>query len=109
MSGQTSFTSSVEGKKDFWASSPGPYLRQSTLTSLARNISGLELPPSIYSNTFEDKVEDEERLASESDTAGTCLSVRLREAISESSKNKGDLDSDDSEDDSENDFSEDDE
>ena len=103
MNGQISFTSSVEGKKDFWAS-PGPYLRQSTLTSLARNISGLELPPSITSNTFEDKVEDEERLASESDTAGTCLSVRLREAISESSKNKGDLDSDDSEDDSENDF-----
>jgi hypothetical protein len=95
MDGQTSFTSSVENKKGFWASL-GPYLRQSTLTSLARNISGLELPPSILENTFGEEVEDEEVLASESDTAGTYLSVRLREAIDESNKNKGDLDSDDS-------------
>jgi hypothetical protein len=36
----------VENGKEFWAS-PGEYLRRSTLISLARNISGLELSPSV--------------------------------------------------------------
>jgi hypothetical protein len=44
------FTERVEGKEHFWAS-PGNYLRQSTFISLARNISGLELPPSVYCDT----------------------------------------------------------
>ena len=54
----------VENKNVFRAS-PGKYLRRSTLVTLARNISGLELPPSIYyDNTFEksekDPVEDDD-------------------------------------------------
>lgn len=54
MLGNTAFTSTVESRKEFWAS-PGKYLERSTLKSLARNISGLELPPSINSHTFEKK------------------------------------------------------
>lgn len=33
-----------------WAS-PGPYLEKSMLCSLARNISGVELPPPLYEDT----------------------------------------------------------
>ncbi|KAN0074125.1 hypothetical protein V8E54_008062 [Elaphomyces granulatus] len=44
------FLERVENKEIFWAS-PGSYLRKSTLVSLARNISGLELPPSLYQDT----------------------------------------------------------
>jgi hypothetical protein len=41
------YTERVEGKEHFWAS-PGNYLRH---VYLARNISGLELPPSVYCDT----------------------------------------------------------
>ena len=47
------FTDNADTKQGFWAS-PGPYLRRSTLTSLARNISGCERrPPLLDENTFE--------------------------------------------------------
>jgi hypothetical protein len=44
------FLATIENKEVFWPS-PGPWLRRSTLTSLARSISGIELPPSIYQDT----------------------------------------------------------
>lgn len=51
--GNSFFTNIADSKQGFWAS-PGPYLRRSTLTSLARNISGCELPPLLLDgNTFE--------------------------------------------------------
>jgi hypothetical protein len=49
-SGFKLFTDQVEAKKNFFAS-PGSYLRKSTLLSLARNILGCELPPSIFQDT----------------------------------------------------------
>ena len=48
--GNKAFTDSVECKTTFWASG-GPYLHQSTLKSLARNISRLELLPTITAST----------------------------------------------------------
>ncbi|KAJ5908514.1 hypothetical protein N7495_001196 [Penicillium taxi] len=47
------FTKKVEAERDFW-SSPGPYLRKSMLVTLARNISGCELPLVYEHNTFDD-------------------------------------------------------
>lgn len=79
--GNKAFTDSVESKTTFWASG-GPYLHQSTLKSLARNISGLELPPNITASTFEDPAISE----SDAEMAGEMAAVRVREAAVESLK-----------------------
>lgn len=51
--GNKEFTDSVEFKRSFWASG-GQWLNGSTLMSLARNISGVELPETIKENPFFD-------------------------------------------------------
>ena len=100
VNGNTSFTSSVESRKIFWASE-GQYLHNSTLCSLARNISGLELPESLASNVFEDtSVSDRE-----ADSIGTSLAADLHRAAVESVKEKAE-DDDSEDDDSEGDDSE---
>jgi hypothetical protein len=80
--GNTSFPSKVESRSSFFAS-PGPYLRRSTLISLGRNISGVELPRSIFDDTtFEnDEVVD-------SETVGAMLSAQLRNATIQSEKER---------------------
>ena len=79
--GNKTFTDSVESKTTFWTSG-GLYLHQSTLKSLARNISGLELPSSIIASTFEDPAISE----SDAEIAGEMAAVRVREAAVESLK-----------------------
>lgn len=79
--GNKPFTDSVESKTTFWASG-GPYLHQSTLKSLARSISGLELPPTITASTFEDPAISE----SDAEMAGEMAAARVREAAVESLK-----------------------
>ncbi|KAJ5241048.1 uncharacterized protein N7469_002639 [Penicillium citrinum] len=50
----TPFVSNVETVRQFWPT-PGPYLRQSMLCALARNISGVDLPNSLVQDrTFND-------------------------------------------------------
>lgn len=71
--GHKGFTDTVEANDEFWAS-PREYLRKSTLLSLARNVSGFELPPSIYSNTT---FEDEESSIEAAD-AGLELAILMR-------------------------------
>ncbi|PKY01790.1 hypothetical protein P168DRAFT_329706 [Aspergillus campestris IBT 28561] len=90
----TAFTSTVESKDQFWAS-PGDYLERSTLKSLARNISGLELPPTLLEHTFEHEPRDE----SAADSTGTILSSLLREATVESTREleEGESDGEDEE------------
>ncbi|KAJ5908348.1 hypothetical protein N7495_001030 [Penicillium taxi] len=44
------FTKEIEAKHDFWPC-PGPYLRESMLRVLARNISGFDLPGSMLEQT----------------------------------------------------------
>ncbi|KAJ9411239.1 hypothetical protein DTO045G8_871 [Paecilomyces variotii] len=61
---------------------PGEYLEKSTLKALARNISGLELPPTLLQHTFEHAPKDE--LAA--DYVGISLSSLLRDATVESTK-----------------------
>jgi hypothetical protein len=78
----TPFLQRLEGKEVFWAS-PGSYLRRSTLVSLARNISGLELPPSLYNETT---FEETELDARRDQDAAAQLAVQLRNATVESSK-----------------------
>jgi len=78
----TPFLQRLEGKEVFWAS-PGSYLRRSTLVSLARNISGLELPPSQYNETT---FEETELDARRDQDAAAQLAVQLRNATVESSK-----------------------
>lgn len=51
------FTEKVEQENPFWPS-PGAYLRKSTLMTLARNISGFELPPSLIQDTTFDNREE---------------------------------------------------
>ena len=66
----------------FWASS-GNYLRQSTRISLARNISGLELPPSpVYRDTI---FNDDNQVSKEREDEIT-LRLQLRDATIESIK-----------------------
>lgn len=77
--GNTEFLKRLENREIFWAS-PGSYLRKSTLVSLARNISGLELPPAACENTT---FEGETEAQSSQDTASV-LAFQLREATIES-------------------------
>lgn len=72
----------VEARKVFWAS-PGPYLEKSTLKALGRNISGVELPPSLYENeTFESNapptINDDALLAGRLRDAMTSMAKRAR-------------------------------
>lgn len=84
-----SFTNSVENRKIFWASG-GEYLHRSTLRSLARNISGLELPEPLSMNSFDDTSVSE----LEADSVGTALAADLRQAATASMKNGDDEDDD---------------
>lgn len=62
----------------FWAS-PGPYLRRSTLLTLARNISGVELPPTLIEDqTFE---APDDLSPQQAEDANMLLSAKLRDAI----------------------------
>jgi hypothetical protein len=76
--GNECFLNKVENRKELWPS-PGEYLRKSTLISLARNISGLELPPAILdNNTFE---EPNSLLSeTEAENSAILLSAQLRRA-----------------------------
>ncbi|KAJ9374586.1 hypothetical protein DTO282E5_669 [Paecilomyces variotii] len=97
--GNTSFTEKVEDRNRFWAS-PGPYLRHSTLISLARNISGCDLPPSLLEDTTFKSTDMED----DDDDISTMLSVQLRDAIIESTvQREKEEDSGDSEDSEESD------
>ena len=64
----------VENGKEFWAL-PGEYLRRSTLISLARNISGLELSPSVLEDPDLDSPPFDEI-----DNSTILLSAHLRDA-----------------------------
>jgi hypothetical protein len=78
----TDFLQRIESRKVLWASA-GDYLRRSTLISLARNISGLDLPPSLYQdNTFEGELTDQ----SMGMKSTVELSEQLRNATIESSR-----------------------
>ena len=79
--GNRAFTDSVEFKKSFWASS-GEWVNKSTLKSLARHISGIELPESIKTNTFTDPgtVPEQAELSSE------ISAEKVVEATAQSSK-----------------------
>lgn len=44
--GDTGFAKKIENIQNFWPT-PGPYLRKSMLISLARNVSGYDIPPKI--------------------------------------------------------------
>jgi hypothetical protein len=71
----------LENKEVFWGS-PGSYLRKSTLVSLARNISGLELPPSVYNDTTFEEATD----AQNGQDALSQFAAQLRAATIESSR-----------------------
>ncbi|CRG92559.1 Pc12g04220 [Talaromyces islandicus] len=79
--GNEEFISQLQQKDKFWAS-PGRYLQRATIVALARNISGLDLPESIYNDTtFPDAISDQEA----QDTA-MILASDLRAAYVESVK-----------------------
>lgn len=77
--GNKVFTDSMESKTSFW-SSGGPYLHQSIMKSLARDIAGLKLPPRITVSTFTDPIISE----SNAEMAGEVAAVSVCEVAVES-------------------------
>lgn len=74
------WVSQVEAKGHMWAS-PGPYLRQSLLLSLARKVSDLFLPESFYKNTtFSEADGSRQRSEEEEEELAMSLAVRVNEA-----------------------------
>ena len=86
-SGNSEFTSMVDSCQTFWAC-PGGYLERSTLISLARNISGIQLPPAITAHTFDDASAS----VSKTEDAATILAVELQEAVAANLKRWNDKD-----------------
>ncbi|KAL4779098.1 hypothetical protein BJX76DRAFT_365523 [Aspergillus varians] len=75
--GKTTVSEKVK-RKDFWPTM-GRYLHKSTLVTLARCVSGAELPPSLVEgNTFES---EEERDKVKGKDIGMLLGADLREAL----------------------------
>ncbi|RMJ23805.1 hypothetical protein PHISP_05326 [Aspergillus sp. HF37] len=84
--GNKGWVNKVDNRSVFWAS-PGPWLEKSTLLSIGRNISGFELPPSVYEgNTFTGGAHD----ATEGQDILVCS--RLRDAAAESTRDPDDAD-----------------
>lgn len=79
--GNKEFTDSVEFKRSFWASG-GQWLNGSTLMSLARNISGMELPDCIKENAFFDP----EISADEAELSSEISAGKIRQTAVESMK-----------------------
>jgi hypothetical protein len=74
-SGSTTWADKVE--KFLWAT-PGAYLEESTLLILGRNISGVELPPSLYEGMPFQTTEER----------GIDISVHVRQALTETVKQR---------------------
>ena len=79
--GNRAFTDTVEFKRSFWASG-GQWINKSTLGSLARNVSGVELPDSIKENTFTDLEMAPEQAALSSEISAK----KVTEAVAQSLK-----------------------
>ncbi|PGH11390.1 hypothetical protein AJ79_04891 [Helicocarpus griseus UAMH5409] len=98
--GNLAWVQDVESRKVFWAT-PGSYLRKSMLRTLARNISGVEMPPAIYEgNTFEsgDDVGDADLIVAGLLRQATVESIKRTEEA-ERGEYKDDSEDDDEEDD----------
>lgn len=73
------WVSQVEAKGHLWAS-PGQYLRQSLLVSLARKVSDLYLPETFYKNTtFLEADGCAQRTEEEEEDLAMSLAVRVKE------------------------------
>ena len=93
----------VEAKGRMWAT-PGPYLRQSMLISLARKVSDHSLPEVFYEQTTFEEVEADESVTRPQEEAGMVLSLARRLKEQKEAMVKKTMENDDSEnDDSEND------
>lgn len=77
----TAFASTTGSFNEFWPLS-GKYLGWSILRSLARDLSGLELPLSLMSHTFSDMLVSDLG----ADIIGTTLAVEVRRTVTESNK-----------------------
>ena len=79
VAGNKVLTNSIERKMSFRVPD-GPYLPLSTSKSLARNISGLELSPTITASTSTDTAISE----LDAEMAGEVAAVRVHEVVIES-------------------------
>ena len=92
----------VEANGRMWAT-PGPYLRQSMLISLARKVSDHFLPEVFYEQTTFEEVEADESVTRPQEEAGMVLSLAHRlkeekEAVVIKTTEVDDSDSDDGDD-----------
>lgn len=82
--------------------SPGPYLRNSFLKVLARQVSDFFLPEALYAGaTFDKEAEDSTRATSQEELLTMSLNLKLeaaREAATKRSREADESDDDDSED-----------
>jgi len=88
-------------KGAIWAS-PGPYLRQSTLLTVARKISDYMLPEAFYGHTtFDESEVPTSCTTDESETLALALAVRLKneEDIRKQKEEEREYEDDDDEDD----------
>lgn len=95
----------VEAKGRIWAT-PGPYLRQSMLISLARKVSDHFLPEVFYDQTTFEEVEADESVTRPQEEPGMVLSLANRlkeeeEAVKEKKRRLIESDSEDDDDDDE--------
>lgn len=94
--GNQSWTEKVDNRTVFWAT-PGPWVEESTLLSLGRNISGFELPPSVYEgNTFKSTRKPEP--VDENQNRILCTRVRKAIVVSLGDKEKEDEEDEEDED-----------
>lgn len=88
-------------KGTMWCS-PGPYLRNSFLKVLARQVSDFFLPEALYAGaTFDKEAEDSTRATSQEELLAMSLNLKLeaaREAATKRSREADESDDDDSED-----------
>lgn len=92
----------VEAKGRIWAT-PGPYLRQSMLISLARKVSDHFLPEVFYDETTFEEVEADESVTRPQEEPGMVLSLANRlkeedEAVKEKKRRLIESDSEDDDD-----------
>ncbi|KAI9369358.1 hypothetical protein BJX61DRAFT_536488 [Aspergillus egyptiacus] len=93
-SGNTVVSEKVN-RKDFWPTI-GRYLHKSTLVTLARCVSGTELPPSLVEGkTFESEGEGDQATGKD---IGMLLGADLRDALVSSMREEGEENTDDEED-----------
>ena len=89
----------IEAKGYLWAT-PGRYLRQSMLKTLARRVSDNGLPQDFYNSTFQDTDDASQHSPGDEEQYAVELDLRMKDVIAETKKKDEDTEEDEESDDS---------